>query len=435
MIRPLFVRQYLTLLLSCVLTSPSLVRADVEPCPTYSNILSLTLVESLDLVAPKMTSKCGDDAISTGLYGGLLLRAGAVEEAVGWLEKSLLLDPEQRGVRADYALALSSLGDSASGRQIASDLLESGSIPKGLTDVLSSLVSLDQWTAAAQFSITGGYSDNIDYVAELSSLDLTFGEDGVTTFPLVEDSIATRASFLQQGLVLNGLYREGHLQVMPSISLSERRSAGSDVSDYTSGQLGLALEYGQTSMYVGLGSTDYGFGLDRDDTRLGVSHLLSTKLGGAGCQPGLQAELWRQRFPSVTTFDADVTRLGLWIDCDAGWQGSVYVTRDRAVGSRIGGNRSGLEAQAGRSIRLRSGQLNLRASVSSEEDADGYSDFLDRGNPRSLTTVRGSAEWLVPITETISLSTSVMTLRQSSNLALFDVKANEIALSIIFLPN
>ena len=187
MIRPLFVRQYLTLLLSCVLTSPSLVRADVEPCPTYSNILSLTLVESLDLVAPKMTSKCGDDAISTGLYGGLLLRAGAVEEAVGWLEKSLLLDPEQRGVRADYALALSSLGDSASGRQIASDLLESGSIPKGLTDVLSSLVSLDQWTAAAQFSITGGYSDNIDYVAELSSLDLTFGEDGVTTFPLVED--------------------------------------------------------------------------------------------------------------------------------------------------------------------------------------------------------------------------------------------------------
>ena len=89
----------------------------------------------------------------------------------------------------------------------------------------------------------------------------------------------------------------------------------------------------------------------------------------------------------------------------------------------------------GRSIPLRSGQLNLDVSVSSEEDTDGYSDFLERGDARTLSTVRGSAEWLVPLTDTISLSTSVTTLRQRSNLALFDVQANEIALSIIVVAD
>lgn len=435
MIRPQIVCQCLVFCLSCVLALPLLARADLESCPTYSDILSLTLRESLDLVAPRMTSACGDDAISTGLYGGLLLRAGAVAEAVVWLEKSLLLDPEQRGVRADYALALSSLGDSASGQQIATELLASGTVPEALTDVLDSLVSLDQWTAAGQFSVTGGYSNNIDYVAELSSLDLTFGEDGVTTLPLAEDSVPTQANFFQQGLVVNGLYSKGRLQLMPSVSLSERRSAESDVSDYTSGQLGLGVGYGPTSVYLGTGSTDYGFGLDRDDTRIGVTHSLGAKLGVADCQSGLRTELWRQRYPSQTTFDADLTRLGLWFDCDTGWQGSLYLTRDRAIGPRIGGDRSGLEAQVGRSIPLRSGQLNLDVSVSSEEDTDGYSDFLERGDARTLSTVRGSAEWLVPLTDTISLSTSVTTLRQRSNLALFDVQANEIALSIIVVAD
>lgn len=429
------VRWLLRCVLGCALAWPVLARADVDACPTYNDILSLTLRESLDRVAPQMTEVCGDDAISTGLYGGLLLRAGAVADALVWLEKSLLLDPEQRGVRADYALALSSLGDQASSRYIATDLLQTGTVPEALTDVLDSLVSVDRWSLSGQFSVTGGYSDNIDYVTELSSLDLTFGEDGVTTLPLAEDSVPTQAGFFQQSITVRGLYQGGGFEMMPSVALRERRSAESEVSDYTSSEFGLSVSHRSTSVYLGLGATDYGFGLDRDDTRLGVSHALRIDPGATGCRPGVRAELWQQRYPEAASFDADLARFGVWLECDAGWQGGLFVTQDRAVGTRIGGDRSGFEAQLGRSVVLQTGQLNLDVSLSSEEDAEGYSDFLERGDARTLTTVRGSAEWLVRLSESMSVSTSLTLLRQQSNLALFDVSANELAVSLIYLPD
>jgi len=435
MIRPQWVRLGLIITCSFVLAAPTVARADTESCPTYNDILSLSLRASLDVVAPRMTASCGDDAISTGLYGGLLLRAGAVADAVVWLEKSLLLDPNQRGVRADYALALSSLGDAESSRELATDLLDAGDVPEALSNVLDSLVSVDEWSVDGQFSVTGGYSDNIDYVAELSSLDLTFGEDGVTTFSLAEDSVATAAAFFQQSMSLSGTYQTERLSVEPSIGLTERRAAESEVSDYSAGQLGLRIESGSSSAFVGWGSTDYGIGLDREDTRVAISHGLIAGLDESTCQPGVRAELWQQRYPDVTAFDADVTRLGLWLTCKSGWQAAVFMTRDNAVGDRIGGDRDGIEWQVGRSIPVRSGRLRLDLSMSRERDTEGYSDFLLRGDARQLTTVQGTAEWVVPLTPSVSVAASAVVLRQRSNLALFDVSANELALSLIYSPD
>jgi len=433
MIRTLLLKFRLMAVFCCAL--PSMVSANAETCPTYNDILSLSLRESLDLVAPQMMDSCGDDAISTGLYGGLLLRAGAISDAVVWLEKSLLLDPDQRGVSADYALALSSLGDANSSRELASDLLGVEDIPESLSTVLDSLISSDQWLVGGQFSITGGYSDNIDYVAELSSLDLTFGEDGVTTLPLAQDSVATSASFIEQSVSLSGYYQTDWLSIQPSMSLSERRAAESEVSDYSAGHLGLRVGTGSSSVYFGLGSTDYGIGLDREDRRFGVSHGLSTDLGESTCRSGLTAELWQQRYSDLASFDADASRLGLWLACDSGWEVGLFLTQDDAVGQRIGGDRGGVEAQIRRTTPLQAGRLHLDISVSSERDSEGYSEFLARDDPRKLTTIRGAASWSVPLTQSLSVSTSLMILRQRSNLALFDMQANELSFSIDYVPN
>jgi len=166
-----------------------------------------------------------------------------------------------------------------------------------------------------------------------------------------------------------------------------------------------------------------------------VSHGLATGVSASSCQPGVRAELWQQRYPDVAAFDADVTRLGLWLACESGWQAAVFLTQDDAVGDRIGGDRTGVEAQVGRAIPVRSGQLQLDLSVSNERDAEGYSDFLARGDARKLTTVRGSAEWRVALTQSVSVSASAVMLRQRSNLALFDVSANELALSLVYVPD
>jgi tetratricopeptide (TPR) repeat protein len=59
----------------------------------------------------RLLPACIDNPMFLATLGGLLLEQGDAEQALIWLERSLLIDPGNLGAQADHALTLAALGE------------------------------------------------------------------------------------------------------------------------------------------------------------------------------------------------------------------------------------------------------------------------------------------------------------------------------------
>src|SRR5690606_22160978 len=66
-----------------------------------------------------MRERCMDRPAFLAMLGGAWLEDGDPAQALVWLERALLLDPDSLPARADHALALAALGEPAALRELA----------------------------------------------------------------------------------------------------------------------------------------------------------------------------------------------------------------------------------------------------------------------------------------------------------------------------
>ncbi len=132
---------------------------------------------------------CIDDAAFLALLGAMLLEDGDAEQALVWLERSLLLDPDSLGARVDHALALAALGQPGALKEVADALRTRGDVPPALRarlypseqrsvfawpSVRLGHALRPHWGAQGEISLilTGGYSPTPEGVMDEGGLYL-----------------------------------------------------------------------------------------------------------------------------------------------------------------------------------------------------------------------------------------------------------------------
>ena len=248
-----------------------LVSAD---CPTYRDLTVVRAEPALTWVEREI-GRCADDPTTTGLYGGLLLRDGQVGAALIWLEKSLMLLPEQPGVAADYALALARVGESDASSALAQQVLSRNDVPEGLEGLLDDLVRASFWEQGVQLSVGIGVSDNILFEPDLQSLELTFGDDGRAQVPLADPSAPTTRGLIQQSAQWSGRFSRGETEILPNVGLSVRRADSAALADYQSLSGELWLRQGPSALGVGLTDVASGGNQDREGWFVGYDRVMA----------------------------------------------------------------------------------------------------------------------------------------------------------------
>jgi hypothetical protein len=144
-------------------------------------------------------ASCIDNADYLSALGGLILEDGDAEQALIWLERALLLDPDNRGAQADHALALAALGQPEALAALSRSWLGRSDIPPALRDKLFPVeprsayafppvrlgqVSEINWGTQGEVSVVLGYETNLDRSPRLTELTLTPVDDDPTLVTL-----------------------------------------------------------------------------------------------------------------------------------------------------------------------------------------------------------------------------------------------------------
>lgn len=401
----------------------------VADCPAYSDLTMVRAEPAVKWVGRTM-DRCGDDAVATGLYGGLLLRDRQIGAALVWLEKSLLLDPDQPGVAADYALALASVGESDASSALAQQVLTRTDVPDDLESLLDDIARASFWQHGFQFSVGVGASDNILFEPDLELLELTFGDDGRAQVPLAEPSIPVASGLTQQSVQWSGYFARGETEILPSFDASMRRAGGSALPDYRSLSAELWMRSGVSSLGVGLTEVTFGGDQDRDEWFFGVERTL-TQFASCELSAGIEYQKVAYAQP---VYDAAVSSVIGQAACAGGWEGRAEIARNQAINARAGGDKAVLSLGVTKVLPIQFGTLQLATQVTQEADSEPYSDFLARGAPRSIDTIRLGVVWEIPLGADWTLSSQATHIRQTSNINLFEVTGSEIVINMIYIP-
>ena len=403
---------------------PWLVAAD---CPTYRD-LNVVRAESALAWVGREIDRCADDPMTTGLYGGLLLRDGQIGAALIWLEKSLMLLSEQPGVAADYALALARAGESDASSALAQQVLSRNDVPEGLEGLLDSLVRASFWEQGVQLSAGIGVSDNILFEPDLQSLELTFGDDGRAQVPLVDPSAPVTRRLIQQSAQWFGRFSRGGTEILSSVGLSARRADGTELADYESLSGELWMRQGLSALGVGSTEITFGGNQDRKDWFVGYDLVMART---DACKFSTEVQ-YRESSYSESIYDSSITTVAGEGVCAEGWEFRVEIARNQALNERAGGDKSAVTLAATKTWSMQSGTLQVAGRVSEELDDETYSDFLARGAPRKINTFRVATVWEVPLNTRWTISSQATHLLQKSNINLFNASGSEIVINMIY---
>lgn len=126
---------------------------------------------------------CKDHAGLLASLGGLWLEEGEPGQALIWLERSLLLDPGNRGAQLDLALALAALGDPTARDQLSAEWQGQPDVPpvawarlaasRGTLPAATAAPARGRWARAGEASLVFGWESNLDHSPRLNELTIT----------------------------------------------------------------------------------------------------------------------------------------------------------------------------------------------------------------------------------------------------------------------
>lgn len=265
---------------------------------------------------------CSDQPSFLALLGGLWLEQGDATRALLWLERSLLLDPDQAAAQADHALALAALGDVTARDELLRRWRDRADVPPLLwarlvhtqpRTVPASAPS--PWVRLRELTLLYGYESNLDQSARLDELTIT-PPDGPIDLPLSEP-LRPRpgAAGLVDASWQVAYNPGGGLRLQAGAQASARAASSQRSTDWHSLQLVASASQRWHSLrgQLQFGYTAFGGNLNEpyELQRLGL--LLESN--GLGCLQRIAADHEARRQRSSALHDGDSSGLSLGVQC------------------------------------------------------------------------------------------------------------------------
>ncbi len=204
------------------------------------------LLHRFEILRPQ----CMTHAPFLAVLGALWLEEGEPAQALVWLERSLMLQPEQLGAQADHALALAALGETAAREALAQEWAKRPDVPPALLQRLSQRTAVaiaggrsesgrplarantvDGWVFYSEASALAGYESNLSYSPRLDELTLTPLNEPPVTLPVTSRPRRGAALVAEQSGQLAYSPRQGMI-VQTGLQGSIRHSPSESSTDW-----------------------------------------------------------------------------------------------------------------------------------------------------------------------------------------------------------
>ena len=371
-------------------------------------------------------SPCWDQPLFLAHLGHLLVKEGFYIDALDYLERAILLDPNLKGAQIDYALALSGSGDLRSGSAMLAALLKDSEVPTELApSLLSAKGALERglWRSNGQAGLTAGYDSNLLGAPNLSGLALTVsGQTAV--LPLAPSYLAKKGGYGQadvqyeaQKIDIDGRRYDFYGNI--------RQRLAPEYSDANFTQFNLVGEYGMPTSW---GQTYLNYSLSGYQT-YSESFYNANSFGAGGIFPlqgscsirlGINGSL--RRYNTNSILNGNYLGAQGIVGCmqPMYWQLIANVGQDVASNnSRPGGSQNQTNIRGITLLPAPVGQVLLDVQWASFNDLNGYSDIIESGRSRIMTQYSAKAEFQYPITKLWQAAIGYNWINQISTLALF----------------
>jgi hypothetical protein len=416
------------------------------PWPTVAS-RRRALIQKLQDLRPT----CIESAPLLGLLGALLLEDGDPAQALIWLERSLLLEPNNLGVVADHAFALSQLGEPAALDALRFDWKDRPDLPVALRDrmfpaegrnrfalpaVRLGQTRQDTWGVAGDISLLAGHENNLDRSPRLKELTLTIpGEP----FVLPVDSPKRAGAALAGSATFLVAYAPSAATVLRTgLALNARHAQAHAGTDWQQVQWAANASHSWNGLRAQLDLALAWFG-----GRLGEPYRqdrlsIAADVNVSRCRLRLSTEADQRKMSSTVSLNAHSTSTSVGVMChwreEKNWGSSVSHRNVR--------DRPETELRPGGEQRTRSSlvrlfgvfpwttKLELAARYSVAQDDFGYNPLLLNNAVRQLRSRQLSLELAHPLPSatgsTLELVLQWEKVRQTSNLALFSFQADSV---------
>jgi hypothetical protein len=422
---------------------PAAACASLAPSPwpttTVERRLHLRRLESAQ-------DQCIGHAGFLAVLGALWLEEGDAETARVWLERSLLLEPDNLGAQADHALALAALGESAALKELAAAWRARGDVPPGLRQRIDGAAGAGglftlaparlgepmdwpRFAGRGEASLLFGYDSNLAISPRLTELRLTPPE-GEVVLPVI--STPRRGGAVRADLSWQAAWElSPRRMVRTGFSLAARNAPSETSTDWHQAQAAASFTQRWNGWSASVqGDLSWFGGALTEPYVLGRARLVLEQLGENCSQAGqLEADGRRQR--ETRTADSTTVLVAWRLQCRPqgrrDWQWSVAL-RGGTDRPNHAGRPGGVQRSLGGILRLEYRpnpltSIDLALGTLRLDDSEGYSALLEDNAVRhqaqsflSLELTRSlnpswlpGAEWIVQLGRH----------RQGSNLALF----------------
>jgi hypothetical protein len=394
-------------------------------------------------------ASCIENPEFLAALGALILDDGDAEQALIWLERALLLDPDNRGAQADHALALAQMGEPDALREIIRSWRGRTDLPVALRNKLFPpdprnsfafpAVRFGQpppqtWAVQGEISAVLGHENNLDRSPRLSELTLTI-PDGPFVLPVVSQPrsgaarIASAAVQLAYAPSVSSVVRTG-------LNITGRDAAGNHGTDWNQLQWASSASYHWPWARAQIENSASWVGGPLSEPYRLIRSSVSAEAAFLACRLRAGYERERRKQSRTTNFNSDAE----------GWSGSLQcpvpetATWSVALSGRDGrdapdsidrpGGRQHLRSSGLRVAGTMVNGIRVDASVrlSKVQDATGYSVLLSDDAQRhlvlrqiSLELARSLGGYGWPGVEAVA---QVQSARQTSNLQLFVYRAD-----------
>lgn len=382
---------------------------------------------------------CKDQPPFLALLGGLWLEHGDPSRALLWLERSLMLDPNQPAAQADHALALAALGDFTARDELMARWRDRTDVPalvwarlRNTAPPVTRAEAASRWMRFREISILYGYESNLDHSPKLTELTIT-PPDGPITLPLTEPVQPRPGSAGTIDASWQVAYSPaGGTVLQAGLQGSARAAPSNSATDWHNLQLAMSASqrWGswRTQLHAGLS----GFGGSLNEpyrlARLG----LSLESNGLGCTYRWALDHETRQQSSTSLHDSASLGGVLNLKCPAPGLGDwTFGLAVRAVVDRPNDPErpGGVQRQASLGVRA-SGPLSagwtadFSVRVTRSRDDVGYSDLLENDARRWMNLTQAQVELLRSLDRDLFRRADAVVqlqhVRQRSNLPVFE---------------
>jgi tetratricopeptide (TPR) repeat protein len=382
--------------------------------------------------------ECERDAEYLAALGNILNQRGRYAEAGDHLERALMLAPDLKGARLDYAISLAGMGEVESARLLLEDILADPNLPPNLKPALErqrrNLASIMDWQVRALLGARIGYDSNLLGSPDLSALTLTF-PDQTVVLPLDEASRPKAGSYNRVDLQLEArkLTPSGG-QIESFLALRGRRSAS--VPEAHSQQTDAMVDYSSYQRRNNGGGFYTGASASMLRAESGIrynSYGLAAGIGSSrwltACDGRLGLEVQERKYLNNDLLSGRYSGITSSLSCDRQgieWLASAKAGMDKARHiDRAGGDQVQYALRGAFVVsnfgpkRDAKGRLWLDFEFNRSRDSSGYSPLLESGRSRVINRASSRIEYQYPLSNSLQWIAGAEWVSQHSSLALF----------------